>query len=492
MKKLYLFLSALFTVSTSNSQIKVVDDSFKTDVEAISELNKPIDMEEFEKMYSKYIPTQPTIIHESRRYGSQPCATNPVGEKFYVYEESAKQYVRINPSDSTACIASMPVGYYEFIGTIFTSDQLDECRKDVLQYKIDPEKKQLIIDRMSFRKKRNGEEEVSDDFYTRASADNLKRYIAGLPNNWNPAPRIDINSKGAFYSVAQFPIYICKDYIGQIYYIRGINGGCVEDYSYKFNSISPYSYYGTKIEPLPYIMLSFYEDVQKMIGQKIAIVSKWQTHLDYITDYISQEPIKLNIGYMDDCFQFRYSRPYIKLNDRIMLYTCKDVVLKGKTILAIIEYEQGNFAIPILSSDIADNWQRHDGFKCRVYHCSEELRIIPNIDNMLNEYNSQKDEELRLAQMEAAQREKLAMQNEAKLKQQRLEKLTAKYGAETAALIAEGRVAIGMTQEMCREAWGHPNDTRNTTTANMKTSVWLYGYKTYLYFDNGKLSLIQN
>ncbi len=259
MKKLYSFLFVLFIVSTSNGQIKVVDDSFKTDVEAISELNKPIDMEVFEKMYSKYIPDEPTIIHKWRN-ASKPYATNPVGEKFYVYEESAKQYVCINPSDSTACIASMSVGYYEFIGTIFTSDQLDECRKDVLQYKIDPGKKQLIIDRMSFRKKRvEGDISESDDFYTGASADNLKRYIAGLPNNWDPAPLMGARDKNyKMYSgySTQFPIYICKDSIGQIYYIRCIHGGIVEDrYDPKFPGHK--WVLGTWIEPLHYIMLSF-------------------------------------------------------------------------------------------------------------------------------------------------------------------------------------------------------------------------------------------
>ncbi len=226
-----------------------------------------------------------------------------------------------------------------------------------------------------------------------------------------------------------------------------------------------------------------------MIGQKVYITGG----NDYITDYISKEPIKLNIVYTsaDNCFIYPpYSGSYhIKLDDRIMLYTCRDIVLKGGTVLAIIEYEQGNFAMPILSREIINV---DDKFKFKEYYCSNGFSIIPNIDNILNEYNAQKDKERRLAQTEAAQREKLAMQKEVKLKQQRLEKLTAKYGAEAAALIAEGRVAIGMTQEMCREAWGHPNDTRNTTTANMKTSVWLYGYKTYLYFDNGKLSLIQN
>lgn len=61
-----------------------------------------------------------------------------------------------------------------------------------------------------------------------------------------------------------------------------------------------------------------------------------------------------------------------------------------------------------------------------------------------------------------------------------------------ASVIAEGKIKIGMTQEMCKEAWGIPNEIYTTTTDAGSTQVWMYNYKTRLYFVDNRLSIIQN
>lgn len=53
-------------------------------------------------------------------------------------------------------------------------------------------------------------------------------------------------------------------------------------------------------------------------------------------------------------------------------------------------------------------------------------------------------------------------------------------------------VRIGFTKEMCRLAWGAPEKINRTTTKWGTSEQWCYPSGNYLYFDDGKLSTIQN
>ena len=63
---------------------------------------------------------------------------------------------------------------------------------------------------------------------------------------------------------------------------------------------------------------------------------------------------------------------------------------------------------------------------------------------------------------------------------------------ETALLLVRGSVKIGMSEENARISWGSPNDINKTITAGNVRDQWIYSGGSYLYFDNGKLTLIQN
>ena len=66
------------------------------------------------------------------------------------------------------------------------------------------------------------------------------------------------------------------------------------------------------------------------------------------------------------------------------------------------------------------------------------------------------------------------------------------YGEKYGNMILLRKVQIGMTKEMCSESWGNPYDI-NTTSVNGKTSEqWVYENDSYLYFDNGILTAVQN
>lgn len=74
-------------------------------------------------------------------------------------------------------------------------------------------------------------------------------------------------------------------------------------------------------------------------------------------------------------------------------------------------------------------------------------------------------------------------------KQEKLKRLTAKYGKYYAKLIADGRVARGMTKEMAREAWGEPDDINVSVGSWGRHEQWVYDrWDSYLYFENGKLT----
>lgn len=435
MKRFYISILLLFYMATSYGHIKVVDDSYKTETATLLELNKTLYMEMFEKLFPRYEPCT---------YNISDLCINAVGEKFYVYEESEKQFVRINPADSTVCITSMPVGYYEITNVILTSDRLGECRDEVLKYKINQNERTSIIDRMSF-----SEPAVID--YSKLGRNNMLSELAR---------RTDII----------LPFYTCKDSNGKLFYISA------QDF---------YSY----LTKFKYIMMSFYENVEKLKGQKIALYNS----RDYIIDYISKEPIKISINdrvgapILIKELDFDYYQA--EINPNLQFLQCKDIVLKGGQILAIIEYEQGNFAVPI--KDIK-NWLYSVSPKIIVnmFRINDWMEFVSEqeLNNVVSNFNTVQNK-LRASQLKAAQKAEQAF---AQYTQERLKNLTSKYGAEMASVIAEHKVKIGMTQEMCREAWGTPYETYTTTTAAGSTQIWRYGYKTRLYFVNDRLNIIQN
>lgn len=79
---------------------------------------------------------------------------------------------------------------------------------------------------------------------------------------------------------------------------------------------------------------------------------------------------------------------------------------------------------------------------------------------------------------------------------QRKTKIIKKYGKYYGNLILEGKVVRGMTKEMCKESWGEPDDINVSIGSWGRHEQWVYEHKymsdSYLYFENGKLTTIQN
>ena len=75
--------------------------------------------------------------------------------------------------------------------------------------------------------------------------------------------------------------------------------------------------------------------------------------------------------------------------------------------------------------------------------------------------------------------------------ERRRKELIAKYGEVDGNHVADQKVAIGMTKEMCEDAWGKRHETYTTIREGVTTDLWVYDYKTNLYFVNGKLTQIE-
>ncbi len=76
--------------------------------------------------------------------------------------------------------------------------------------------------------------------------------------------------------------------------------------------------------------------------------------------------------------------------------------------------------------------------------------------------------------------------------EQRRKQILTKYGQHNGQTILEGKVRIGFTKAMCIEAWGEPNDINKSSGSWGVHEQWCYSDGSYLYFENGKLTSIQN
>jgi len=66
-----------------------------------------------------------------------------------------------------------------------------------------------------------------------------------------------------------------------------------------------------------------------------------------------------------------------------------------------------------------------------------------------------------------------------------------KYGTVNGSLIADEKVSIGMTIDMCRQSWGIPYDSNKITKEKSIVETWYYGWHHILHFTNGVLTEIE-
>lgn len=129
-------------------------------------------------------------------------------------------------------------------------------------------------------------------------------------------------------------------------------------------------------------------------------------------------------------------------------------------------------------------------FSASRYKNTEEWQIIK-----VNDLNKIYTETKRYLALTAAQQKQEADKYMAEMKAKeakRKHELCNKYGNEYGTLIASKKVALGMTSEMCKQAWGTPTMISNMIDATGKYTIWKYNLRTIIFFRNGLVVRIQN
>lgn len=89
------------------------------------------------------------------------------------------------------------------------------------------------------------------------------------------------------------------------------------------------------------------------------------------------------------------------------------------------------------------------------------------------------------------QEERARIESEKRAFENHLADCISRFGPQNGDLIANGKVKIGMTTEMCKYAWGAPFWTSKTTTESGVFEDWYYGLGYSLHFINGILKVIE-
>jgi hypothetical protein len=106
---------------------------------------------------------------------------------------------------------------------------------------------------------------------------------------------------------------------------------------------------------------------------------------------------------------------------------------------------------------------------------------------------AQKEKKLKQAELIAKRKKEDTerINNEKKEKENHRIECINKFGQGNGELIAQGKVKIGMTSQMCKTAWNEPFYSNKTTVAEGVYEDWYYGWSKSLHFENGLLVRIE-
>ncbi len=223
----------------------------------------------------------------------------------------------------------------------------------------------------------------------------------------------------------------------------------------------------------------------------------------------------------------------VKLRDSI--YRVKDVVVKvkeydGVDLYCILEGDTtGTFGINIAKVQYKYSIEGYDGNRHKDYELEDNSDEITHIsfsktyydypyliqekskyalvciDDLSKVFKDVADslctkKENDMASKKTEERARLQREREYKHKQAEQERkqiayrqnIVNKYGQKFGTLINSHQIAIEMTKEMVKDAWGKPMNTYRTTTKYGQSEVWCYNYKTRVYFYNGKVVQIDD
>lgn len=453
------FFAAIFIYASNSAmaQIKVVGDDYST---ALTSSKSYYDCDvDFEK----YFPSASPIERFSKIYPflGDNALVNLTNDTVYICEDhslgcATSSFVIINNKveDFSTCSfgkLTIPSGYYIISGYVFCKDNEDsiraaaglECREYYAGRSNDPYTIQKLKEKILIK----GERFSSGDLVW------YERYImlTALDNS-------------------------------AVYYINANSEGRADSFEY--------------------LLLRYYNEIKAFVGKTVVLKTRSLSRriMEKIKDPIIKDGISGNV---------------VKLEDE--KYEVIDVVLKDCGVFIVLKGDAtGTFSFKTnsvyyaYSTDqaIAAECPNCYGWNVKEFDNTMDvplIRVSYNNKLVSNDYIALIVEEKNWNTLEQrAKKTQEQQEKERKLQQQReqqekakkdaafKQQMIAKHGSQFGELVANKQVAIGMTKDMCRDAWGRPINTYRTTTRLTTEEVWCYNYKTRIYFVNDKVVRIEN
>lgn len=420
---------------------------------------------------------------------------------------SNRIYLCENPADSTICFKELPVDYYEVVGIIRYKEQASKYIERFNQLKLIKNPDLL-----------NRDKDILSKFiqYMQAGLISISDFEREV-KLYNRIPKSDNNLFYVIQSSTSPEIYYIPksekaylDIITDLYYCFGNAWG----------------------QDGAFISIPYYDlIVNTLKGQNVSIWLRGNAFEDYVTNVLIDNVFKDNFNPLS-------LNSYLTKDDFSIsaIAKCVDIFVHDDfQICGLFEVNGSKFTLPIgdviekyiSSLEIPNNHynsyyttyttyttsyyfpyfylhKRTDTYSYDGYIIAENT--IKDIDYLFNEAeleNAQKQaqaeaerkrieaERAKLRAEEKARHQKW-LREEAERKAQWQAEMIREYGEKYGNAIIEGKVMLGMSQQMCQEAWGRPIDKYNTFTPTTSKSTWLYNYKTFLHFVDGKLVKIEN
>ncbi len=434
-------------------------------------------------------------------------------------------YLCENPADSTICFKELPVDYYEVVGIIRYKEQTSKYIERFNQLKLIKNSDLL-----------NRDKEILSKFILYMQEEARLISVSDFERDvklYNKNPKFYENLFYVIQASSTSEIY----YLPKSGYADVVEGKSMSiNEAQRIKQIRGEKAYTDIITDLCYC---FGDVWGRNIGAFISI-----PYYDYIVDNLKGHDVYISLKSSSNAFEDYVTKQYIdnifKENSNIWRHDslkkedvttavsakCVDIFVHDDyQICGLFEIDGNKFTLPITeftiegkSLAIPNGHYNSTYYPFPVFSIDNGRssaydfgRIITQ--NTINDVIALFDEaELLAAQQQAqaeaekkrieAERAKRRAEQEAALqkwlneeqerKAQWRAEMISKYGEKYGNAIIEGKVMLGMSQQMCQEAWGRPTDKFNTITSNTTKSTWLYNYKTYLHFVDGKLVKIEN
>lgn len=505
MKRL-LFIALLIVIgkSATNAQIKVIGDDYMNSLTAtrnyykkdilFDSLFQRVNLKEkFKRLWAwtdgQDYDNYTYNLEEDTLYIPQDISLNNPSKGICL------SFVLKNTDSTVLCINTVPKGYYTISGYVFCNggELIKKYRKDIIWNEFPAYHGDL------------GNKWMTDEEKIKMFKEDFLVYES------------EIKEKGiGNYLQYDYVILSSIDEPKYKFFCRGLH-----DRIFFINSSDDNHF--------RFLNTAFYKDFKKyFLGKEVAIMQKTNSFRTGIVFGMYNNEFKYEHVFIKpgDIFADALNKEKLKIQDTVFMV--KDIVLKDNELYCILEGKNtGVFSIiPIninYSTKVFENFYsitttesglfEIDHFQTPyVYACSQIYRqdrkdfILINLDD----YNYIKSEAERgckqiIKNKEAAERQKrLAEENALKKREQEYrqrkeqeqiefrQRMISKYGNEKGRIIADKQIAVGMTTEMVRDAWGRPMDTYRTTTKYGQSEVWCYNYKTRIYFFEGKVVQIDN